>query len=307
MTAFTRSTRTALRKIIVLHLLAVLAVASAVAQQPGSKRPLTHSDYDNWRAIQGPALSRDGKFVAYALVPEDGDGEIVVRNLATGAEWRHIRGAQPTRQADPTGELPAGPPVFVGRPSFTADGRFVVFSILPTKAETEKAKKEKKKPEEMPKNAMGIMDIGTGEVTRVDRVKNFQVPENGTGWMAYLLEAKPEEKKADDRRPPDTPAAASPPERRRRDRKKEYGSELVLRNLADKSERTFPDVLEYTFSKDAKRLVFAVSSKKEETNGAYAATPGSADAPAALLSGKGKYTKLSWDEKQTVLAFLSDR
>ncbi|HEV8483645.1 MAG TPA: prolyl oligopeptidase family serine peptidase, partial [Blastocatellia bacterium] len=218
-----------------------------------------------------------------------------------------VRGAQPTRQADPTGELPAGPPVFVGRPSFTADGRFVVFSILPTKAETEKAKKEKKKPEEMPKNAMGIMDLGTGEVTRVDRVKNFQVPDNGIGWIAYLLEAKPEEKKTDDRRPPDTPAAAGPPERRRRGSKKEYGSDLLLRNLGDKSERTFADVLEYTFSKDGKRLVFAVSSKKEETNGAYAATPGSPDAPATLLSGKGKYSKLSWDDKQTVLAFLSDR
>ncbi len=302
-----RSTRTVLRKIIVLHLLAVLLAASASAQQPASKRPLRHSDYDGWRAIQGQTLSRDGKFVAYALVPQDGDGEIVVRSLATGAEWRHIRGAQPTRQNDPTGELPAGPPVFVGRPSFTADGRFVVFSILPTKAETEKAKKEKKKPEEMPKNAMGIMNVGTGEVTRVDRVKSFQVPENGTGFLAYQLEAKPEEKKADDKRPPETPAPASPPERRRRDRKKEYGSDLVLRNLSDKSERTFTDVLEYSLSKDAKRLVFAVSSKKEETNGAYATTPGSTDVPATLLSGKGKYTKLSWDEKQTVLAFLSDR
>jgi dipeptidyl aminopeptidase/acylaminoacyl peptidase len=31
------------------------------------------------------------------------------------------------------------------------------------------------------------------------------------------------------------------------------------------------------------------------------------DAPAALLKGKGKYTKLAWDDDQTQLAFLSDR
>ena len=31
------------------------------------------------------------------------------------------------------------------------------------------------------------------------------------------------------------------------------------------------------------------------------------DAPAALLAGKGKYAKLTWDENQTQLAFLSDR
>ena len=39
----------------------------------------------------------------------------------------------------------------------------------------------------------------------------------------------------------------------------------------------------------------------------FAARPGSADAPAALLAGKGKYVKLTWDENQTQMAFLSDR
>ena len=65
-------------------------------------------------------------------------------------------------------------------------------------------------------------------------------------------------------------------------RKKEYGTDLVLRNLADKSERTFSDVLEYTISKDAKTPRFAVSSKKEETNGAFAVTTSNADAPGSL-------------------------
>ena len=35
--------------------------------------------------------------------------------------------------------------------------------------------------------------------------------------------------------------------------------------------------------------------------------PGRADAPVALLDGKGKYSKITWDENQTQLAFLSDR
>jgi dipeptidyl aminopeptidase/acylaminoacyl peptidase len=81
----------------------------------------------------------------------------------------------------------------------------------------------------------------------------------------------------------------------------------VLRNLADNSERTFADVIEYSISKDAGSLVFAVSSKNDEANGAYAVAPGSAGAPMALLRGKGKYAKLTWDDKQTQLAFVSDR
>jgi dipeptidyl aminopeptidase/acylaminoacyl peptidase len=304
--------RIVIRKTLtVLFVFALLISASVHAQQPSTKRPLSHSDYDSWRAIQGQSLSRDGKFVVYALVPQDGDGEVVVRNLATGTEWRHSRGAQVvnppqrTPEAEPSAGPPGGPAAFGGRPVFTADTRFVVFQIQPARAETEKAKKEKKKPEDMPKNAMGIMDLSTGEVARVERVKSFQVPEEGTGFIAYLLEAKPDEKKADEKKP-DSPQAP-PSNRRAGARKKEYGTDLVLRNTANKTERTFSDVAEYSISKDAKNLVFAVSSKKEESNGAYALTTSSADAPVALLAGKGKYTKLTWDDKQTQLALLSDR
>jgi hypothetical protein len=83
-----------------------------------------------------------------------------------------------------------------------ADDHFVVLGIEPTKAEVNKAKREKKKPEEMPKNALGIMDVSSGQVTRVEKVKSFQVPEEGSGFIAYLLEPKPEQ-----RRPENRPAA----------------------------------------------------------------------------------------------------
>ncbi len=99
-------------------------------------------------------------------------------------------------------------------------------------------------------------------------------------------------------RPASTPATGP---------RKEYGSTLILRNLADGKERTFADVLDYSFAKDAKSLVFAVSSRKEETNGAFAVTPQSDLAPVALLAGAGKYTKFTWDENQTQLAFISDK
>ena len=54
-------------------------------------------------------------------------------------------------------------------------------------------------------------------------------------------------------------------------------------------------------------MVYAVSARDTAKNGVFAVTPGAADAPAALLDGKGKYAKLTWDENQTQLAFLSDR
>jgi dipeptidyl aminopeptidase/acylaminoacyl peptidase len=87
----------------------------------------------------------------------------------------------------------------------------------------------------------------------------------------------------------------------------EYGADLVVRNLTDKNERTMPDVVDFSFSRDARNLTYTVSSRTAENNGVYRMTPGTADAPAAILSGKGRYTRLSWDQKQTQLAFFSDR
>jgi dipeptidyl aminopeptidase/acylaminoacyl peptidase len=302
--------------------------SSQPARQASAKRPLTHQDYDSWRSIQSPQLSPDGKFLAYAALPQDGDGEVVVRNLATGAEWRQPRGwrppAPPPDITDPTTAATTFAALGrMARPFFTADSKHVLFTIEPSKAEVLKGRKEKKAPDAMPKNALAIMDLTTGQVTRIERVKSFQVPEDGAGYVAYQLEAKVEEKKpeanAEAPKPGEEDAEGDLAQGRgggrgavqaspgRPGNRKEYGTELVLRRLSDGSERTFADALDYSFSKDAKALVFTVSSRKEETNGVYVATPGNDGAPVELLAGKGKYARLTWDEDQTQLAFFSDR
>src|SRR5215813_7766611 len=100
--------------------------------QVTAKRPLTHQDYDGWRSIQGQTISRDGKFIAYALVPQDGDGEVVVRNLATGVEWRYGRGWRPPTPPADSSETPGPAVAQAGRLSrvfFTADSRFAAFTV----------------------------------------------------------------------------------------------------------------------------------------------------------------------------------
>src|SRR5204862_7433067 len=103
--------------------------------------------------------------------PQAGDGQLVVRNLKTNVEHRAPRGRDAT---------------------ITSDGKFVVFSIAPLKADVDKARKAKKKPEDMPKPGVGIMDLATGTVTTAaERVKSFRVPEESGAFVAFLL-APPE-------------------------------------------------------------------------------------------------------------------
>ncbi|MFM9030501.1 MAG: hypothetical protein ACKOTF_07455, partial [Opitutaceae bacterium] len=207
------------------------------------------------------------------------------------------------------------------RIAFTGDGRFVVASSFPSQEETARARREKKKPEEMPKGGLILVRLADGEVTRVADVKGFQVPARGGAWVAYPKEVPPEPAKpaASGETKPAAPDDAAP-------RKKggggsggtagqgggasagsSFGSDLVLRNLEDGSERTFAAVAEYSFARDGRSLLYAVSARTKTENGVYAVTPGDIAAPVTLLSGAGKYTKMTWDREQTQVVFLSDR
>ncbi|MBK6587114.1 MAG: S9 family peptidase [Acidobacteria bacterium] len=285
-------------------------VTSSLLAQTGGKRALTAQDFDAWKGLQGTAISRDGKFVAYVMQAQDGDGEVFVRSTSGTTEYRVPRGYRPpTPPPDPSD--PAATQAFAAlgrllRPVFSADSKYAFFNLEPEKAVILKARKDKKKPEDMPKTALGIMDLSNGKVTRVEEVKSFQVPEDGSGYVAILKEpGKPEPAASPSPNANSNTAAPAAPQAPAK--KKDYGSTLILRRLSDGKDRTFADVLEYSFAKDAKTLLYAVSSKKEETNGAYAVTPQSDAAPVALLSGPGKYIKFTWDEKQEQAAFISDK
>lgn len=309
------------RRLAIVAIFLSLFAGQFPAQQ--AKRSITAADFDSWRLLQGSTISRDGNWVAYVMQPQDGDGELFVRSTTGTTEWRVARGyrppAPPPDPADPVATAAFQAQGRLLRPTFSADGKFLFFNIEPNKADILKARKDKKAPADFPKNALGIMDLGSGKVTRVEEVKSYQVPEDGSGFVAILKEPVPE-------RRPDVGANAntaantaansntasansnaaprpSPTPARRRD----YGSTLILRNLTDGKERSYADVLEYSFTKDAKTLAYAVSSRKEETNGAFAVTPQTDAAPVKLLAGAGKYLKFTWDEKQTQLAFISDK
>ncbi len=279
------------------------------------KRPLNHHDYDGWRTIGSQHLSADGKFLAYSIFPQEGDGEVVTRNLVTGKEQREPAGSRPQPQGAAVPEEGPPPPPPNVNIVFSSDSRTLVFSTFPSKADTDKAKKEKKTAAQMPKGGMVIVDLASGKTTRVDRVKRFQMPEKAAGYLAYLREA-PEPGAGQPQQPAKENLGDEADQRGGRGgrgggggtgARPEFGTDLVLRNLADSSERTFSDVAEFTFSEDGKQLVYAVSAHDTSKNGVFAARPGAADSPAALLDGKGKYLKLTWDENQTQLAFLSDR
>ncbi|MCX6595190.1 MAG: hypothetical protein NTV70_02335, partial [Acidobacteria bacterium] len=187
-----------------------------------SKRPLTHADYDGFRSISNQKLSNDGQWLVYGVFPQEGDGEAVVRDLKSGREIRQSAGQRPApTPPEPGSEAPPAPRNLTVE--FTPDAKFVVFTAYPSKADLNQARRDRKKPADQPKNGLVIINLGTGVAVRVASVKSFQVPDTASSHIAYLKDS----------------------------------GELVLRALADGSERTMKDVAEYKLTDDAQTLVYA--------------------------------------------------
>jgi len=266
---------------ILLILVPGLFPAGAVAQ-----KPLDHDAYDRWRTIEQEALSRDGTWVSYVLQPQQGDAELVTRATGGTTEYRVPRG----RDA-----------------RFAPGGTHLVFVIKPEYAAVRAAKVAKKRADDMPKDSLGILDLSTGEIVRVERLKSFRVPERGGSYVAYLLEREPEKKEDAKKADGDTAAAPADTTGPKPKKDSEVGSPLVVRHLSTRTERGYDDVTEYAFARDGGRLAAVVSSKTGETDGVFVLQLAGDPADRKVSAGRGTYQSLAFAEQSDQLAFLSTR
>src|SRR5690242_4448843 len=178
---------------IMLRLSLVCAAAPLAAQAP--KKVLTQADWDKWKSINAPALSNDGKWVAYTLIPQVGDGELIVRSTTGATEFRVPRGflGRPNNTpgglrgpAGGTGEGdPAGPTASAAQ--ITADSRFVVASTQPSQAEVERAGRGRGAAAAN-RQSLAIVSLPDGKVTTIAGVRSFRLPRSNGAWLAYVPE-----------------------------------------------------------------------------------------------------------------------
>lgn len=232
----------------------------------GQKKPLDHSVYDSWQTIGKKTISNDGKWVVYNIDVQEGDNELIIQSSDATVRKSFPRGYNA---------------------SVTEDNRFVVFSIKPFFKEIKDAKIKKKKPEDQPKDSFAIIELATQKLFKKANVKSFKTPENNYGWVAYhlvkgkdsimkksgrdngkmisdslqkvidslqtILEIKANSKVNTRNQLPVDDAYAADEENP--DAADDGGSNLVLRNLATKEEKIFPNVSSYFFNKNGGKLL----------------------------------------------------
>src|SRR5688572_12966110 len=148
-------------------LLITLYLISIATLTVAQKKPLDHSVYDRWESIGERVISKDGKLVAYTIQPQEGDARLIIQ--AADNSFKK--------------EIPRGYNI-----SITDDNKYVVFRIRPLFKDTREARIKKKRPDEMPKDSLGIFTSGVDSILKIPRVKAYKIPEKGSGWVAYQLE-----------------------------------------------------------------------------------------------------------------------
>ena len=297
-----------MKYILVLALLGVSVVLSA------QKKPLDHSVYDSWQSIGERSISNDGKWVVYSVNVQEGDNELVIQSAGANSFKKQV---------------PRGYNAVI-----TEDSRFVVFRIRPLYKETREARIKKKRPDEFPKDSIGIIELGKDSLIKVARVRSFKVPAKAAGWVAYHKEkevlppsraAVPTQRTVDSLKKtidslallvkelknikggnrdeldadedPAAPGAAGD------------GSDLLLRNLATGKEKLFRNVAEYYFSANGQKLVFEINRSARDTtsfNGVVVYNLNSAKAD-TISRGGNDFRNFAITEDGGRLAFVAER
>lgn len=131
---------------------------AAQSESLAQKKVIDHSVYDSWQSVVSPNISCDGSIVSWAVRPQEGDAELVVKNLSSGKELHIERAA---------------------KLSYPLDAAFGYCVVKAPFAATRQAKIDKKKADEMPKDSVAIIDLKKLEI-----VGKYEASDAETGYAS---------------------------------------------------------------------------------------------------------------------------
>ena len=218
--------------LLLLLLIVPLIAFQETAEEKAEPRPLEEiADIMAWKSIRNSTISKDGKWFAYYLAPQEGDGELIIKETQGDKEYKF-----------PIGEPGSS---FGGQPiAFSEDSSWLAYTIYPTRKEAKQLKKQKKKTY----NNVGLVDLKTGEKTEVEKIKAFSFSKENPGWIVFhKYPAESQEKESKEN--------------------KWKGSDMILHQLTSGDELSIGNVSEFAFDKKGKWLAWIIDAYEKTGNG----------------------------------------
>ncbi len=247
------------------------------------RQPLTINDALAWRTVSRETLSRDGQWFAAAILPSEGKGEVIVRQTNGDKEHKFA-------ELDGVGNL-----------AFSADSKWVAFSVLPKRGGTSPAL-SKMGPTPSTDGAetgkVVLVNVESGSKREFPGVTRFTF--SGPDSNVLAMHKSPTATATTSPNPaiPSqlAAAAAAAPSRSK-------GADLILHELATGRTLTLGNVAEFGFNKAGSRLTLLLDTQGQLGNGVQIRDMKTA-ALHQLESGKASYEGLVWTEKGDAFALL---
>jgi len=148
-----------------MRLLITILLLFTISLSAQEKRPLNHSDYDQWRKIESQQISRSSNIVSYTLKAQEGDGELVIFDIGKDKKHKIARGT---------------------KSKISYNEKFVASIVKSPLQETRLAKKDGKKKLKLPQDSLKVWDVNLEKITFIsNRVKEFIFPKEADGFLAY--------------------------------------------------------------------------------------------------------------------------
>ncbi len=280
-------------------LLVILAPLQLFSQ---NKKTLDHADVQRWEKIEQQRISNDGAWVAWAQVPvTEGDPTLILWNSASSAPLSFPRAMEA---------------------KFTEDSKWLVFRIKPPLDTLKSLRRKKVKDDELPKDTLGIYELGTGKLEKIPRLKNFNVPDKWSKWLFFQLEpekpapaAKDSAGTKQDSTKTAKPVVKSKAGKKAKKEDKENGYRLFVRNTEFGFQDTIAYVKDYVLAKKARHVLLNSTGKGDTM--VFSANPRALENGVYQLDldrntikpwwrGKAKFAQLSLADNGQQAAFLLD-
>jgi len=290
-----------------------LALVCLVSLAFAQKKPLTHDVYDDWKSLTSTNISNDGVWAGYRVAPQVGDAVLTLRNLNTDKELTIDR---------------------VSRYQFSSNSQFVAAEVKPAYLETRELKLKKTSASKMPKDSLYIINLYSGDIKKVARVKNYQVRGESGDWIAWLHEKplkQPKKEKKEEEVVEGKEVVETTKEKKKKrktkkvkktkeviteevvegkeveedPRAKSKGTELILFNMTTGEEKSISGVMEYLLTENGKHLFYEFD-KVDSLNpaGIFGINTESGQA-FEISTGLTDYKKMTADENGSQLSFFA--
>ena len=254
----------------------LLISQSLFAQQ---KRALTHADYDGWESLSADKITKNGAFVGYQISPQQGDGRVEIFPFKTPSQKQLI---------------PRGTGF-----QFTVDDAYAVGKIVAQKDSVYALKLKKKKADDLPKDSLFILQLATGKLEKIARVKSFATPREKGSWIAIQFEKEVT--------PKDSPKEQNPSDSTKKVEKpkKTDGTKLLVRSLDGTKKWELDRVKSFSFAPNGDFLYYLLAEEEKQDNAALHLLDLTSGEQRLVHEKMTTYTGMSFSPQSSFLSFVT--